>query len=159
MNNQKILSVLSYNAIGVYDDGICHIDGYDVLFLPHSFNPKSPESVSVCDPNWQQLLLHREHINYFIVFAGKKTSGSLEIINLVCTEFQTEKQKVLFILCDHDLEEKIQTIHAQNYGKNNYMCFSDNVLPCQETPLLLGYLWNHIHNNKIHINNTKILLQ
>jgi len=142
------IAVLSYNSIPPYNKGINKILGENILFLPNSFNPKCPASVLSTDLNWIELIKHKNTLEKIIIFIGKKSSGSLEIIELACDYFQDKKEILLFILCDHEQEEKESLLAQFNIPITQYICFKDGHLPCQETPFLKGFLLDYLQNNK-----------
>ena len=102
-----MLAVITYNLLFPYTKGIQNINGIEVLFLPETFTPKSPQNIHSSDTNWKLLLQHKDELQKIIIFAGKKSSGALEIIDLACASFYNRKECLFFVLCDHELQEKI----------------------------------------------------
>lgn len=133
-------AVLSYNPLWEYTRGVHLIGQTPVLFLPLAFEPKSPESVKETDPCFELLLQHRGTLQKIIVFSGKKESGALEIITLFASAFEDARDRLFFVLCDHDLEEKEGLLRSLGINHLQWMVFSDSHERCQETPVLFGYL-------------------
>ncbi len=148
MESKPVIAVVTYNELFPYGIGIRNIETIPVLFLPLSFNPKGPKSVLPCDTNWMELVKHTESLEHIIIFAGKESSGTLEIIELACTSFTSKKESLYFILCDHDQEKKEKILSLYGIKRNQYTVFSDGHLPCKEGPLLKGYMLDFIQNYK-----------
>ncbi len=147
MNNKKILAaVLSYNPIPPYSKGVIEINEKHVFVLPQLFPLKIPAAVLATDLQWQELMSHRETLEKVIIFAGKKQSGSLEIISLAVDSFANKKQVLFFLLCDHDLEEKLQLLKSLEIGETQYVTFSDGHTRCYETPFLKGFMYDYADN-------------
>ena len=149
------VAVVSYNEIPPYKNGceVISIDGKDILILSKTFNPKSPASVLPTDPNWARLMAHKDELEQVIIFAGKKESGALEIIDLAVRSFQEKKEVLSFLLCDHDLGEKVELLEKLGISDKRYPCFSngygqlrfskDNER-CRETPSLKGLMYDFL---------------
>lgn len=140
----KTLAIVTYNPLFPYQKGMEIINGIQVLFLPETFTPKKPESVLATDPNWEELMLFKYELEKVIIFAGKKSSGALEIIRLACISFSNKKSCLFFVLCDHELEEKEALLARNGIAKDQYVTFRDGHLLCQEAPILKGYMHEHI---------------
>ncbi len=139
------MAVISYNPIPPYAKkcGIIKISGVEVLILSETFThegKKGPEYVLSSDPNWQEVLKHKETLKRLIIFAGKASSGALEIIKRAVKDFAEKKEILFFVLCDHDLDEKMSLLISLGIVDTQWMWFGDNYEFCQETPLLLGYM-------------------
>ena len=141
-------AVISYNAIPPYESGVTIINGRRALILPNTFNPKFPASVLPADPNWSLLLRHRDELCKIIIFAGKKESGALEIIDLAARSFCDKKETLFFILCDHEIKEKTERLAQCGIPGKQYICFSDSHERCRETPFLLGFMHDYIENGQ-----------
>ncbi|OGI61808.1 hypothetical protein A2645_00965 [Candidatus Nomurabacteria bacterium RIFCSPHIGHO2_01_FULL_39_9] len=141
------VAVVSYNTIPPYKKGVVRIKNKKVLILSNTFNPKCPDNVRSDDPNWQKLLFHKNDLQKVIIFAGKKESGALEIIDRALADFKKRKRILFFVLCDHDLEEKIDKLKQYGISKTQYVCFSDGHERCYETPFLLGFMHDYLDNN------------
>lgn len=116
------------------------------------FNPKSPKSVHVDDTVFQDMYSLKEHLDTIIVFCGKKSSGSCEIIKLFCKLFSNEQHKLFFVLCYHDLCEKKQLLQKMKVPPIQWMHFSDHEYvqsnPCNEDRILIGmahYFLQHFY--------------
>jgi len=140
------VAVVSYNAIPPYNRGVAIIGEKSVLVLPNTFNPKSPASVLKTDSNWSELLRHKDELEKVIIFAGKKESGALEIIDLAARSFCDKKEILFFVLCDHEIEEKTKQLAQCGINAKQYICFSDSHERCYETPFLLGFMHDYIEN-------------
>ena len=138
-----MLAVITYNLLFPYTKGIQNINGIEVLFLPETFTPKSPQNIHSSDTNWKLLLQHKDELQKIIIFAGKKSSGALEIIDLECASFYNRKECLFFVLCDHELQEKIDRLKKHSITREQYICFEDGHLPCQEGPILKGYMLDY----------------
>lgn len=141
----KTLAIVTYNPFFPYQKGTETINGMEVLILPETFTPKNPESVLATDPNWEELLLFKHQLEKVIIFAGKKSSGALEIIKLACESFGDKKGCLFFVLCHHELAEKIELLERYGIAEEQYTSFMDNHLPCQERPILKGYMLDYVH--------------
>ena len=145
---KAMIAVISYNAIPPYNKGEIVINGRRVLIFPNTFNPKSPLSVLPTDPNWSLLLRYRDELRKIIIFAGKKESGALEIIDLAVRSFHNKKEILFFILCDHEIREKIERLAQYGIHQKQYICFSDSHDRCYETPFLLGFMHDYVENEQ-----------
>ena len=143
-----MIALVTYNRIFPYERGLTRIDGTDVLVLPETFTPKSPANVVPADPNWQELMLHRDGIDHVIIFAGKKSSGALEIIDLACDSFEGREERLFFVLCDHEFEEKRALLERRRIPRTSYVLFEDGHLPCQEAPIMKGYLQDFLDRSR-----------
>ena len=139
-----MIALVTYNLLDPYKKGLMCKDGVDVLVLPETFTPKGPERVIAADPNWQELMSHKHELERVIIFAGKKSSGALEIIELACASFADKKECLFFVLCDHELPEKIARLRKLGISETQYVSFEDGHLPCQESPILKGYMLDYI---------------
>ncbi len=140
-------------VVGTYNytlphSGIVRIYGELVFFMEGIFGPKSIASVTRDHVTYQTLKEYKYLTEKVIIFAGKKESGSLEIIRLVVEIFVDQKEKLFFPLCDHDIEEKKALLAELGILPTQYMVFTDGHTQCQEAPVLLGYLYQHIHEKK-----------
>ncbi len=149
-----MLAVITYNPFPPYERGIIEINGKKALILPETFKPKSPASVLPSDSNWQMLIQHKDQLEKAVIFAGKKTSGALEIIDLACQSFHDKKKILYFVLCWHELSEKVEKLNAFGVHENQYITFKDGCLPCREDVILRGLLHDYFidndQNNKNH---------
>ncbi len=134
-----MISLLSCNPIKSYNAGVSVLYEEKVLFLPKTFCDQHNHPRK--DPNWQLLLQHKSKIKHCIVFAGKVDSGALDLIDLVCKEFSETKDRVYFVLCHHDLEQKIARIKSYGYTQKNWFTFPDRDGKCQEPLLLMGFVY------------------
>jgi hypothetical protein len=147
IKNKITIAVLTYNVLPPYEKGVAEVEGEDILFLTESFNPKCPENVSPSDPNWLQLLKYKDVLRHLIIFAGKESSGSLEIIELACVSFADKKECLYFVLCDHDLKKKEALLREHGIPRAQYVVFIDGHLPCNESPWLKGAMLEHIQSH------------
>ena len=150
MKNEKPLkatvAVVSYNPLPNFHVAEDYVD--NVLILSETFTPKCPENVSVSDPNWQCLLEQKDHLEKVIIFAGKKSSGALEIINLAAESFADKRECLSFVLCDHELDEKVELVRSFGFHDTQYVCFKDGYTQCQELPLLRAYAYDYLVNHQ-----------
>jgi hypothetical protein len=149
------VALLSYNKFSVYkkktrakkkigpEMKVIVINGVKVLLLFRTFYPKSRTSVLSTDPNWQELLKHKETLKKIYIFAGKKKSGALEIIDLACKDFFDKKEILTIPLCHHNLKEKLQRLALHGIPKIQSPCFRDWHLPCKEGPFMKGLLYDY----------------
>lgn len=143
-NHAVVRAVITYNSFESFTDfpeyekGINKIKSKSVLLLPNCFNPKSPISVRSDDTQWKTLMRHYDTLEKVIIFAGKKSSGSLEIIKLAVQTFRDKKHILEFILCDHDLEEKKLLLTELGITPTQYSVFIDGFEICRETKHLIG---------------------
>jgi len=128
-------ALVSYNKIRVPKKIQKHVACFDNIF-----NPKDPSSVLLSDMVYQKLLHNQHQYKRIIVFLGKKSSGSCKMIPLLWNSI--EKEKLFFILCHHDIEEKISILHENSVPKLQYLSFCDNWhqegKPCNEVPIMIG---------------------
>ncbi len=136
------IAVVSYNAIPPYRTEIITVNGKSILFLPNTFNPKCEESVRETDANFQLLMKHEPDLEHSIVFAGKKESGALRIIELFVKKIP--QHKLLFVLCAHDFEEKMDLLERLGILPAQIVCFADGYDRCVETPFLLALTHCHL---------------
>jgi L-rhamnose isomerase len=112
------------------------------------FNPKSPRSVTIDDPVYKQLVFNIDIYEQIIVFVGKKSSGACTMIKLLCGELHEYHEKLFFVLCDHDYEEKVELLEEYKVYPHQYMSFSDNNYlkgkRCDEEVVLLGLITKYI---------------
>ncbi len=139
-----MIALVTYNKLLPYQKGANAVCGTKVLVLPETFVPKMPASVRQDDPNWQELLRYKKDLNKVIIFAGKKSSGALEIVDLACESFADQKKCLFFVLCDHELNEKVERLKYHGIPATQYVSFADGYLPCQEAPLMKGYMMDFI---------------
>lgn len=141
-NDTPTVAVVSYNQLPSLEK----VTGYDnrILVLSETFIPKCPENVKESDVNWQHLLKYKQQLERIIIFAGKKSSGALEIIQLAATSLADKKDCILFIFCDHELDEKIEFARLLGFHDTQYICFKDGHTQCQEAPLLQGFAYQHL---------------
>jgi len=144
-----MVALVTYNALPPYEKGIVKINGTEVLVLPETFKPKSPANILLSDKNWQLLLKHKDALEKVIIFAGKKRSGALEIIDLACQSFHDKKDCLYFVLCWHELPEKFERLAQHGISEKQYVSFSDGKLPCHEGPLLKGYLHDYLDEREL----------
>jgi hypothetical protein len=146
MKNGKPLkatvAVVSYNSLDNFHITKDYVD--DVLVLSDTFSPKCPDNVLMSDSNWQCLLEQKDYLEKVILFAGKKSSGALEIIHLAAESFADKRECLLFVLCDHDLDEKIKLVESLGFHDMQYMYFKDGHTRCQELPLLRAYAYDYL---------------
>lgn len=145
-----MIIILTYNSFfNFIKRVIIKIAGRKVLVLPCTFNPKCPENVLPTDSSWMYIIENKDYIERIFIFAGKKSSGTLEIIELACKEFANNKEKLFFVLCDHDLEEKELLLKKHDIKRTQYVVFEDGHLPCQESEMLYGYAYGYIQRHKL----------
>ncbi len=150
-----IAAAVSYNKNNPNVKGIQYFNNKPYLYLSETFvidsstaPRKRPENVVPNDPNWQLLLSHKVSLEKVVLFAGKKSSGALEIIELACESFNDKKNILYFVLCWHDLSEKIALLQKLGIPEIQYTCYKDGHLPCEEIPLLKGYLYHFLETRK-----------
>lgn len=128
-------ALVSYNRI-IISEKINH----HVVCFENIFNPKQPSSVLATDKVYQRLRNNHYKYERIIVFLGKKSSGSCEMIPLLWNTLPREK--IFFVLCHHDLRKKQALLKQYAIPKKQYLCFRDHQhlegKPCDEVPIMLG---------------------
>lgn len=134
---KNVVAIVSYNSIPPYKDG-CELIKIDennyLLILSKTFNPKCPANVLATDLNWVELMAHKNELKKVIIFAGKDSSGGMEIVDLAIKSFKDEKELLYFVLCKHDTEAKkakLDTLEIE------YYVHMDEHIVCQEVETLL----------------------
>lgn len=146
-----MVALVTYNPFFSYLPGTTiQLLGEEVLLLSETFaSPrKGPESVTRDDRHFLLLLEHIDRIEYVAVFAGKKDSGALEIIQLFHDTFWHCKEKLYFKLCDHDKEEKVALLRSLGFEDTQWGTFGDNWSQCRESEELIGAVYGHIARTK-----------
>ncbi|MDB5254638.1 MAG: hypothetical protein JWL92_14 [Candidatus Nomurabacteria bacterium] len=142
------IAVVSYNQIFPYSVGVRKIKGTKVLFLPKTFPEKDSHSVTANDKNFARLMKHASTLEKIFIFAGKKESRALEIIQLFADSFSASKSILFFVLCDHNEQEKIQLLDELGFEATQKIVFRDWHEQCQEGPILKGLVHDYIdHRN------------
>lgn len=131
----KSIALVSYNTAPSY----LHMlkEKLPLALFENIFNPKQPSNVNKYDRVWQQLIAQKDDYDRIIIFAGKKSSGSLEIIRLAVNSLP--KEKIFFVLCKHDFEEKVQLFTSLGFSTEHYGWFDDSHTQCREWPIMLDY--------------------
>lgn len=128
-------ALVSYNKLNIPESLKTNIACFEYIF-----NPKHPNSVVKDDRVYQELLKHQHKFSEIIIFLGKKSSGSCEILKRVWKDM--DQLKLFFILCDHDLKEKTELLHKLKVPFKQYMSFCDNRYlegkRCDEVSVMLG---------------------
>lgn len=131
--------VISYNELKLVRKLAKDYAG-KIYCIEKIFNPKRISSVKEDDSHFHQVMAHQRKYSKIVVFIGKKSSGSLAIIDLFCEKI--EHEKLFFLLCDHDLEEKEQALEKNRIFPHQYLIFRDNKYlegkRCDEDPILAG---------------------
>ena len=139
-----MIALVSYNPLSKIHSVIKDNLYLDIYVADSIFNPKKAENVTAQDAHFQHLISHKEVLERIIVFVGKASSGSLEMIALFCSSFTL--QQLFFVCCDHDLSEKESLLKYYGVSHGQYLVFNDNskVLSrqCNEEQILLGVLIN-----------------
>lgn len=138
------VALVTYNPIPPYLPGIMTINTTEVFIASEIFSPKSINNIRNDDPLFKELIKYSHSLERIYIFAGKKSSGGVAMIELFASQFGAKKDILHFILCDHDLAEKIAVITRLGFTKEQYMTFSDNHTQCQEGPILKGYMLNYL---------------
>lgn len=131
-----MISLLSCNPIDTHEPGVSMLYGKKVLFLPNTHC----QGITKDDPHWQLLMQYEHEIDRCLFFIGKKHKGAFDVIDLVCETFKHRKDKVYFLLCHHDLNEKTERIKRYGYTEQHWFSFPDRGDDCKESLLLLGFL-------------------
>ncbi len=106
-----------------------------ILAYVHMFNNpdsdeqprKSPLFVNEKDVVFRQILKNISEHDFLIVFAGKADSGAFEIIEIFTGELMKKHlYKIIFVLCPHELEEKIALLQKRNVPEHQYVSFNDD---------------------------------
>lgn len=133
-------AIVTYNSIPKRHSGIYFIKKVPVLFLPKTFPKKGPENITAQDKNFRLLQKYRKSFRSIIVFAGKKESGALEIIELFHKTFSDRPGVLRILLCDHNLQEKKELLIHLGIPPAHWKWFGDNYTQCKEAPWLEGWL-------------------
>lgn len=134
-----MIAVATYNDVQHFP---WHLFSEAIDVFPRIFTgpkgEKGPSYATVHDSQWQKIVAGQ--YRKVIVFAGKKESGSLEIIGVVAEAFRGRMDQVVFILCRHALEEKRQRIKDLCHGlpPENVREFHDYFEQCREVPYMIG---------------------
>ena len=104
MNERPRIAVVTYNEFYMYENGIHCIETIPVLIAGRTFYAKNPSHVVSENEAFRSIYQYKDTLEYIVIFIGKKTSGSLEIIDLFCTFFNP--QRCIFVSCHHDTLEK-----------------------------------------------------
>lgn len=138
------IAIITYNAFYDHEPGITELFDTSVLLLPYTFNPsqkdedKHPKNVQPEDSNWVTLLRYQDSLKHIIIFAGKESSGALEIIGLICETFADQKGKLYFMLCDHDERNKTILLESYKITHEHIIYFRDGHKKCEEDFALAG---------------------
>ena len=115
---------------------MCHV--LDNAFL----KPKSCIPVRFDHPRVEEAYDLRHEVDRIIVFLGKKESGSMQIAEFVANAFLEERDKVHFVLCPHDREEKKKLLCLLGFSTAQYSVFEDyeyrSSQQCHEWPAIFG---------------------
>ena len=117
--------------------------GGTAYVYPYTFTKEGKKSVGYAtadDANFIELLREdsRRPFDLVIIFVGKASSDSLEIITLLCGSVL--KDRVMFVSCDHEQKEKLALLASYGIPRDSekIYLFRDNVLPCRESFILVG---------------------
>jgi hypothetical protein len=142
------IAVITYNDFRFYTNGIHTIEGVSVLVAGKTFSTKKKEDVTAEDINFKYICTFKDTLVYVLVFIGKVSSASLEIISICIKIFGRER--CVFVSCDHDHEEKIEHLHRYYFDLTHFFEFQDprlledSTLRCDEGPVLLEVLKEYI---------------
>jgi hypothetical protein len=111
---------------------------YDNAFA----KPKARRAVSLDDPHMREVYEARHDVSRILVFLGKMDSGSGEIAHFFATTFSDVREKLHFVLCPHELEEKENLLRSLGFSDAQWSVFFDPEhragKQCNEWPLLYG---------------------
>jgi hypothetical protein len=149
---------ISYNAIGPHTTpcDVCLPGGTYARLFPRIFTKetagvfhKGPECVTREHPLYKTALEciteHLETITSIDVFVGKKSSGAVEMISLLCADLRHVLDRVFWIVCHHDEVEKCALLEQNGvrvHGNPQVYRIHDGEHPCREEYVLLGRLFS-----------------
>lgn len=132
------IALLSYNPIRItYEVS----NQAEFSTFPNAFKPKSRNSVTINDPVWQSLVIQdmKQSFDAIFIFIGKKSSGALEVIELVARFFETSQERITFVSCSCDLVEKQNQLMLHGFKSDALVVFQDDFKPCREWDWLFFY--------------------
>lgn len=160
LQQEKIVTKvqLSYNAIGPYTtiSDICLPDGTYARLFPRMFTietqgvyHKGPDYVTREYPLYKTVLecisVHAATITSIDVFVGKKSSGAVAMISLLCSDLHHLLDRVFWVVCHHDEAEKCALLEQNGVRvSENPQVYKihDGEHPCREEYVLLGRLYS-----------------
>jgi len=125
--------VASYNKLHLKKRREKRVITFEEIFTDRG--KKSPKHVRRDGKLVHELIIESLDADWIIVFAGKKSSGALEIIELCAQIFGPMLDKLIIVLCPHEIKEKIALL--KKYGIK-YTVFDDGSIArkerCKESP-------------------------
>jgi hypothetical protein len=140
-------ALVSYNGIYGLNGTYCFpFPGIPVLYASHMFTDpeKCPEAVHEGDKEFKIILKHRKSLKKIFIFIGKRTSGAVDMVELFCRIFANDKDRLVFVLCGHDREEKEKLLKFFRVSPENWKVFDDNHEQCRESAPLMGHLTDYL---------------
>ena len=147
----RTIALVSYNQILSYPQKIHFVDDFKIIVFSNTFGSpfKSPKAVVDTDPNYQEILSYYGDLEQVIIFAGKKSSGALEIISLFCSSFANKRDCLNFVICHHDRKRKADLLHFYGIRESQILTFRDGNEQCMESWLLKARAEAFMHANAL----------
>ena len=135
--------IVSYNKLTFFKRENTNVFGVSVSILPQTFTQngeKSPDFVTREDAQWQKVLAVTDSTEHVIIFIGKKSSGSLEIIHRAVEDFGDSRSKLYFVSCYHDSADKNTALDRYDIHSSRRYEFKEGTFPCDESIALEGLM-------------------